>query len=109
MIAIGNFNARSPIWHSRTTTAKGRGLLNYHNAHDDITILGPTESTFYGPIGLSDVLDIAILKSISLIAQRSAEYDGSTAHNPITLDLGRRQGCEGTFTRRFTDWGPFRQ
>lgn len=107
-VAIGDFNAKSPAWHSRTTTTKGRVLLNYLDAHDDITILGPTEPTFYGAAGLPDVLDITLLKSIPLTAQISAEHEGSTAHNPITLDLGRRQGNLGTFTRRFTDWGRFR-
>ncbi|KAJ8912601.1 hypothetical protein NQ315_000470 [Exocentrus adspersus] len=107
-IAIGDFNAKSPIWHSRTTTARGRALLRYTDTHDDLTILGPTEPTYYAPNSQPDVIDIAILKSIPLVAQICAEYEGSTAHNPVLLDMGRRQRNLGTFTRRFTDWGRFR-
>ncbi|KAJ8915585.1 hypothetical protein NQ315_012470 [Exocentrus adspersus] len=102
------FNAKSPTWHSRITTARGRALLNYTDAHNDLTILGPTEPTYYAPNHLPDVLDVAILKSIRLIAQISAQYEGSTVHNPVLLDVGRRQRDVGTFTRRFTDWGRFR-
>ncbi|KAJ8915501.1 hypothetical protein NQ315_012382 [Exocentrus adspersus] len=107
-IAMGDFNAKSPAWHSRATTAGGRALLNYTNTHNDLTILGPTEPTYHALNHPPDVLDIALLKSVPLIAQISAEHEGSTAHNPVLLDVGRRQRNMGTFTRRFTDWGRFR-
>ncbi|KAJ8911697.1 hypothetical protein NQ315_017150 [Exocentrus adspersus] len=89
-------------------TARGCALLNYTYTHNDLTILGPTEPTYYAPNHLPDVLDIAILKSVPVGDQISAEYEGSTAHNPVLLDVGLRQRNVGIFTRRFTDWGRFR-
>uniref|UniRef100_V5GNF3 Putative RNA-directed DNA polymerase from transposon X-element n=1 Tax=Anoplophora glabripennis TaxID=217634 RepID=V5GNF3_ANOGL len=107
-VAIGDFNAKSPEWHSTTTTTRGRVLLQFLQNHEDVAAYGPDGPTYYGAVGRPDVLDIALLRAIPMDADLTTHYEGATNHAPILLTLGDERRGEDTVAKRRTDWGLFR-
>ncbi|XP_018576323.1 uncharacterized protein LOC108914892, partial [Anoplophora glabripennis] len=107
-VTIGDFNVKSPEWHSMTTTTRGRVLLQFLQNHEDVAAYGPDGPTYYGAVGRPDVLDITLLRAISMAADLAMHYEGATSHATILLTLGNEGRGEDTVAKRRTDWGVFR-
>lgn len=88
IILAGDFNAKSPIWHSSCTNYAGNSLLN-HMEHNDYIIVAPDTPTYFPDIHYHnpDVLDIALIKSQNIHYQLQNLNDLSSDHNPILLIL----------------------
>lgn len=113
-IAIGDFNAKSPEWNSRITNTRGRELLRFLETQqgEDVLALGPVEPTHNNGRHRGDVLDIVLLKEVTMTFDEGVHTspEGSSDHNPIFLKLGEgAQEDDSTFTRKRTDWTRFQE
>ncbi|XP_023311276.1 uncharacterized protein LOC111691953 [Anoplophora glabripennis] len=89
-VAIGDFNAKSPKWHSTTTTTRGSVLLQFLHNHEDVA----------APY----VLDITLLRAIPMAADLATHHEGATNHAPILLTLGdERRDFEAALASLETD------
>lgn len=109
VILAGDLNCKHPRWNSRISNSKGVRLnaILDGSRNPDIEIVAPTEPTRY-PIRQTndnaDVLDIALLKSITLQVRSLevlAELDSD--HRPVLLQLGHDVE-DRTIKRKITDW-----
>ncbi|KAJ8967934.1 hypothetical protein NQ317_000813 [Molorchus minor] len=108
VIAIGDFNAKSPQWNSRRLNARGRELEGFLDAHPEIRPIGPPEPTQQSANKISDVLDIALAGNIPYDLSIANHREGSSDHDPILLTVWDTHTNITTHTRKITDWGAFR-
>lgn len=105
-IIAGDLNAKHTDWNSRSTNTKGRVLQKYAD-DKDIVIMGPDEPTHFATCGTSDVLDIAILKGVSLPCRITTVNELDSDHNPVFLFLGDADHEEDLVERTRTCWPAF--
>ena len=86
-LSAGDFNAKHPLWNSRTINPTGTTIYN-HVQSNDYAVLAPTTPTYY-PYDQHfrpDVLDIALTR-IPLPIQVTNLNQLSSDHNPILLEI----------------------
>ncbi|KAL1139181.1 hypothetical protein AAG570_009240 [Ranatra chinensis] len=74
------------MWVCRKTNTTGRILYQY-SLNDDYVILAPRTLTHLSNGGLSDILDIVIIKGINLNATLDAVNDLSSDNLPVIMNL----------------------
>ena len=104
VILAGDLNCKHPDWHSTRANTNGRRLLEMSSPENlNLNILGPSAPTHYHYNGTGDVLDIAVLKDITLsINSLEVIYELDSDHRPVILKLGP---CEERVDNKLiTDW-----
>lgn len=105
-ILAGDLNAKHPSWHSRRQNPKGTFLREYAD-ESELIVDGPLETTHVSTAGTSDVLDIAILKDVSLAYSLEVVDDLDSDHQPVLLSLGNGARETDTIEMTTTCWTAF--
>lgn len=86
-IAAGDFNAKNPLWNSRTVNNAGK-ILYSHVQNGNYAVLAPTTPTYhpYARRYQPDVLDIALV-NLPMSVQVFNLNELSSDHNPVLLEV----------------------
>lgn len=106
IIAAGDFNSKHPSWNSRVSNGRGAVLRAYLDARE-MTAIGPIEPTHHHPNGSNDILDIAVLKAVSLQFSIETIHELDSDHNPILLTIGDDPRADDIVTTTHTYWPAF--
>lgn len=88
-IVAGDFNAKSPVWHSRTSNSNGKTLRKHNENRNDYSILAPEIPTIH-PHNSShapDVLDIVLHKNLIFQMTVNVLNELDSDHLPVLLEL----------------------
>ena len=102
IIVAGDFNAKHTSFNCRVTTPTGKMLYDFIN-YNNINCLAPDSPTFHGGCGLPDVLDIALIRNVSLTPDIQSIDALTSDHNPVILTLGNVRGENPVLVPK-TDW-----
>ncbi|KAK9869117.1 hypothetical protein WA026_002875 [Henosepilachna vigintioctopunctata] len=106
-IAAGDLNAKHQSWNSRRANPSGN-ILRAFTDDRDLVVAGPPEPTHHSIQGLGDVLDIAILKEVTLPYRITSVSDLTSDHNPVLLFLGADPDEEYETQMKTTCWAAFK-
>lgn len=87
VVIAGNLNCKHPAWNSRVSNSKGRRLLKFMNCTNSL-VIGPASPTYHNPVLGPDVVDIAILKDVSLEYSIEVADELDSDHIPVILRIG---------------------
>ena len=113
-IVGGDFNAKHPLWGSRTTNPKGRQLIQSMNGNN-LKHISTGEPTYW-PSDINkfpDVIDFCVTKGLpshSLAAKSSLEL--SSDHSPIIVSLNSPLSASelpAKLHNKSTNWGQFKR
>ncbi|KAL1138083.1 hypothetical protein AAG570_009778 [Ranatra chinensis] len=99
------------MWGCRKTNTTGR-ILYQHSLNNDYVILSPKTPTHLSNGGLSDILDIALIKGINLNATLEVVNDLNSDHLPVIMNLeGRVTNTTPVKTLNYSkaNWIEFRE
>ena len=111
-LLMGDFNAHSPVWLSKTTNASGKEIENFLEQHEFI-ILNDENATYESTGGSSSIIDLALCSgnlSEDIYSFEVGEFCFSD-HNPIFVDLIMREMPKfGKFTKtvKSVNWSKFK-
>ncbi|KAL1138033.1 hypothetical protein AAG570_009728 [Ranatra chinensis] len=111
VIIAGDLNSKSEMWDCRKTNTLGR-ILYQHSLNNDYVILAPKTPTHLSNGGLSDILDIALIKGINLNATLEVVNDLNSDHLPVIMNLeGRVTNTTPVKTLNYSkaNWIEFRE
>ncbi|KAL1138444.1 hypothetical protein AAG570_008508 [Ranatra chinensis] len=111
VIIAGDLNSKSEMWGCRKTNTTGR-ILYQHSLDNDYVILAPRTPTHLSNGGLSDILDIALIKGINLNATLEVVNDLNSDHLPVVMNLeGRVTNTTPVKTLNYSkaNWNEFRE
>lgn len=106
-IMAGDLNAKHVQWNSTCNNPRG-SALNKLVQTLPIIIDAPAEHThLHKPTNTTDVLDIVLLKNVSLNYHLETTIELSSDHHPVLFQLGTGDE-EDTFTKTKTNWEKYR-
>ncbi|KAK9871680.1 hypothetical protein WA026_014127 [Henosepilachna vigintioctopunctata] len=106
-IAAGDLNAKHQSRNSRRANPSGN-ILRAFTDDRDLVVAGPPEPTHHSVQGLGDVLDIAILKEVTLPYRITSVSDLTSDLNPVLLFLGADPDGEYETQMKTTCWAAFK-
>lgn len=107
-ILAGDLNAKNKIWNSKTNNTRGR-ILKQMADQQNIIITAPEDPThIHTPNNTTEVLDIALLKNLSLEYDIATKHDLSSDHRPVMLTLGNGND-QDTYIKQTTNWNLYRK
>lgn len=86
-ILAGDLNSKHPTWNSRTANRNGNCLRRFADDFE-LTVDGPDEPTHHTPNARPDVLDIVVMKNVTMTHQLNVLSELSSDHNPVLLQIG---------------------
>jgi len=112
-IVGGDFNAKNPLWGSRTTTTRGRELAKIVYQRN-LEVISNGEPTYWpsDPRRIPDVIDFFVAQNIDRACCKVTTLaDLSSDHVPVILNLSARPlplAITPSLVNRHTDWELFR-
>lgn len=104
-IIAGDLNAKHSEWNSIKTNTRGKELKKLADLNQ-IVIDGPSDPTHEHQSN-PDVLDIVLLKNLSINYSLEVSYDLTSDHTPVFMYLGEQ--CDtGKKIQKTTDWKSYR-
>lgn len=103
LIVAGDFNAKHPTWHSRTTNTNGRTLREHADQHL-YEVFAPQHPTHFQAPHRPDVIDLAILKNVQQQIELEVTHDLDSDHNPVILTLGNNLAEDDVTQVKKTNW-----
>lgn len=86
-LLIGNLNAKHPYWNSNIVNTKGTTLTRIADL-ENLIVSGPTEPTHtHAATGTQDVLDIVVLKHLTVHHSITVLDDPTSDHRPIEVTI----------------------